>query len=425
TGSFSSPVGYAINALPGTLNINRAALLIAVDDKNKVYGDADPLLTATFSGLVAEDSAAVVTGLTLAAPTGAAATAGTHAIFGSNAVAENYDISYQPGTLTVFKAPLAVLPGDQAKVYGDTDPVLTAGFSGLKYGDSGAVVSGLTLATATGAAATAGTHPIIASGGTAANYTLSYQTGTLRVARAPLLVAADNKSKVYGAPDPVLTATMSGFRYSDTAAAVTGLVLSAPTGAAASAGSHPIVAQGGAAANYALSYQPGVLAVDQAVLTYVADPIRQLQGAPQAIPGSVTGFVYDDTLASATSGTLQFVALSPTPAPPGVYAVEGRGLTAANYRFVQAPSNATALTTLPLAIEDRPTIAKDITFESSNVYEKNFGSPRLCVGLGPLGSGSGASEGNDPLALEWSRVRVSPNLSNCLGLGQRNGCQDF
>jgi hypothetical protein len=83
------------------------------------------------------------------------------------------------------------------------------------------------------------------------------------------------------------------------------------------------------------------------------------------------------------------------------------------------------LTILPLPANDRPTIAKDITFESSNVYEKNFGSPRLCVGTGPLGSGSAGADSNDLLALEWSRVRVSPNLSNCLGLGQRNSCQDF
>jgi hypothetical protein len=423
-GSFTSPVGYAIDARSGFLQIDRAALLISVDDKNKVYGGADPLLTATYSGLVAGDGASVVSGLTLNAPTGAAASAGTHAIVGANAAADNYAISYQPGTLTVAKAPLAVLPDDQVKVYGDADPVLTAGFGGLQYGDTGAVVSGLALSTATGAAATAGSHPILASGGTAANYTLGYQAGTLRVDKAPLLVIADNKSKVYGATDPVLTATMSGFRYADTAAAVQGLVLSAPVGAAAGAGNHPILAQGGVAANYALSYQPGVLAVDQAVLTYVADPIRRLQGSVQPLTGSVTGFAYSDTLASATGGSLQFVPLASTPLP-GIHAVEGRGLTAANYRFVQAPSNATALTTLPIAVNDRPTIAKDITFESSNVYEKNFGSPKLCVGAGPLGSGAAGSESNDPLALEWSRVRVSPNLSNCLGLGQRNSCQDF
>jgi hypothetical protein len=80
---------------------------------------------------------------------------------------------------------------------------------------------------------------------------------------------------------------------------------------------------------------------------------------------------------------------------------------------------------MPTPLIERPTIVKDMTFESSNVYEKNFGTPRLCVGTGPLASGRVASESNDPLALEWSRVRVSPNLSNCLGLGQRNSCSDF
>ncbi|MDB5919014.1 MAG: hemagglutinin, partial [Massilia sp.] len=112
TGSFTSPVGYAVANLPGSLTINRAGLLVAVDDKSKVYGDADPLLTARITGLKFGETAAVVSGLILAAPTGAQATAGSHAIVGADAVAANYTIAYQPGTLTVAKAPLLVLAFD-------------------------------------------------------------------------------------------------------------------------------------------------------------------------------------------------------------------------------------------------------------------------------------------------------------------------
>ena len=506
SGALTSPIGYAVDGRPGTLTVNRAALLISVDDKNKVYGDADPLLTAGVSGFRLGDTASVVSGLTLSAPAGAAATAGSHSILGANATAANYTIGYQPGTLTVAKAALVIGADDKRKRYGDTDPLLTASFSGLKYGDSVAAVAGLTLASATGAAAGAGIHPIMASNGTAANYTLSYLPGTLSVDKAPLLVVADDKAKVYGGVDPALTATMSGFRYADTSVAVSGLTLSAPSGAAASAGSHPIVAAGGGADNYTLSYQPGslkvdkatllisadnkakvygaaeplltatmsgfqytdtsaavsgltlgapsgaaagagihpivasnasasnytfiyapgVLAVDQAVLTYVAAPTTRFEGAPvRPINGSVSGFAYADTLATATTGALAFTAQATPQSPPGVYAAQGRGLAAVNYRFLQAQANDAALLILPMPVTYRPSIAKDMTFESSNVYAKNFGSPRLCVGTGPLASGSVAGESDDVLALEWSRVRVSPNLSNCLGLGQRNSCSDF
>ncbi|WP_144007120.1 caspase family protein, partial [Pelomonas sp. KK5] len=66
-----------------------------------------------------------------------------------------------------------------------------------------------------------------------------------------------------------------------------------------------------------------------------------------AIPvlsGSVTGFVGGETQANATSGTLAFVTPATTASPAGSYAINGQGLTAQNYVFVQAAGNATALT---------------------------------------------------------------------------------
>jgi hypothetical protein len=169
-----------------------------------------------------------------------------------------------------------------------------------------------------------------------------------------------------------------------------------------------------------------VLTVAPAVLSYVASPAIQFQGeAPRPLGGAVSGFAYADTQASATTGTLAFTSAATSASAVGIYAVQGAGLAAANYRFIQAASNQGALSIVAAPMAQRPIIAGHITFESSNVYEKNFGTPRLCVGTGPLDTGSVGADGNDLLALEWSRVRLSPNLSNCLGLGQRNSCSDF
>jgi filamentous hemagglutinin family protein len=425
-GANASAANYRFVYQPGVLTVAKAPLQVIVDNKSKTYGDLDPALSASFSGFQYNDTAAVVDGLNLSTVTGAAATAGTHAITGSNASAANYTIAYQPGTLTVARAPLTIRADNKSKTYGDLDPALSASYSGLRYGDTAAVVDGLTLSTATGAAATAGTHAITGSNASAANYTIAYQSGTLTVARAPLTITADNKSKVYGAADPALTATMSGFRYGDTGSVVSGLTLNTATGAVAGAGTHPIVASNASAANYAITFVPGVLSVDQAVLSYIATPATQFQSTPgHPLGGTVTGFVYNDTAANATTGALTFTSSVTPLSAPGTYAVQGSGLSSANYRFVQAESNGTALTVLPTPAELRPTVIRDVTFESSNVYEKNFGTPRLCVGTGPLDTGSMGVDGNDVLAVEWSRVRVSPNLSNCLGLGQRNSCSDF
>jgi hypothetical protein len=100
------------------------------------------------------------------------------------------------GTWTIAKAPLTVTADNQSKVLGGPDPTLTYTPSGTLYdGDTYAVISGVTLATATGAAATPGTHTIIASGGTAANYDITDIKGTLTVLKpAPPVVTVGDSS---------------------------------------------------------------------------------------------------------------------------------------------------------------------------------------------------------------------------------------
>ncbi|AMN41472.1 YDG domain-containing protein [Rhodoplanes sp. Z2-YC6860] len=88
-------------------------------------------------------------------------------------------------------------------------------------------------------------------------------------------------------------------------------------------------------------------AITKAVLTYVAAPTSRLIGAANPpLTGQVTGFFGADTLSSATTGILQFNSLANSSSPAGSYAIDGSGLSAANYVFVQAAGNATALTVM-------------------------------------------------------------------------------
>jgi hypothetical protein len=168
------------------------------------------------------------------------------------------------------------------------------------------------------------------------------------------------------------------------------------------------------------------LTINPATLTYVAMPTARLAGAPNPpLGGTVSGLVAGDTLASASTGTLGFSSPAGATSQPGQYAINGAGLSAANYLFEQSPANANALTVAPLAFEFTPSIFKDVTFASSNVYERNFGIQRLCAGVGPLSLASSVTDSNDLLAVEWSRVRGSPNLGNCIGIAQRYSCDNF
>ncbi|MEK9212916.1 MBG domain-containing protein [Sphingomonas sp. 2378] len=93
--------------------------------------------------------------------------------------------------------------------------------------------------------------------------------------------------------------------------------------------------------------------ITPATLTYVADAASRGYGdANPALTGNVTGFVNNETVASATSGTLAFTSTAGVTNGIGQYAVTGSGLTAnnGNYVFTQDTGNATALTITPRAI---------------------------------------------------------------------------
>ena len=218
--------------------------------------------------------------MSLSTTTGAAATAGTHTITASGGTAANYAITYINGTLTVSQAALTVTADNQSKVYGGADPTLAYTASGtLYYSDTYLVITDVSLSATTGAAATAGTHTITITGGTAANYVITDVSGTLTVSQAGLTVTADNQSKVYGGADPTLTYTASGtLYYGDTYAVITGVDLSTTTGAAATAGTQTITVSGGTAANYAITDVNGTLTVAQASLTVTADDQSKVYG---------------------------------------------------------------------------------------------------------------------------------------------------
>src|SRR6185295_18332574 len=85
--------------------------------------------------------------------------------------------------------------------------------------------------------------------------------------------------------------------------------------------------------------------ITPATLVYTANPASRVYGgANPAFSGTVTGFIAGENQASATTGALAFISPATPASNVGSYAINGSGLSAANYVFVQAASNATALT---------------------------------------------------------------------------------
>ena len=106
------------------------------------------------------------------------------------------------------------------------------------------------------------------------------------VTPAALTITANDKSKVYGAANPALTVSYSGFVNGDTSAILTTAADASrrPRPRGSGVGTYSITATGAVAANYAITYVAGTLTVTPAPLTITAD--GQDQGLRVREPGA-------------------------------------------------------------------------------------------------------------------------------------------
>ena len=103
------------------------------------------------------------------------------------------------------------------------------------------------------------------SGASAANYTFAGVTSSANYSVNPLAitVAANNASKTYGAANPALTVSYSGFASGETTSSLTTAATAATTATVSSSvGSYAITASGAVNPNYSFTYVNGLLTVN-------------------------------------------------------------------------------------------------------------------------------------------------------------------
>ena len=118
-------------------------------------------------------------------------------------------------SVQVTPSPLAVTADNKSRIYGDTDPTFTATISGFQNGETlGTIgITGNPGFTSGGTVTSpVGNCTISVSLGTLAapNYNFQFTNGTLSITPATLLVAADNKSRMYGDPNPIVHGQLHG-----------------------------------------------------------------------------------------------------------------------------------------------------------------------------------------------------------------------
>ena len=243
-------------------------------------------------------------------------------------------------------------------------------------------------------------------------------------AQPQLVLQADLASRLYGGADPVFSFGAAGLVNGDSLGEAASGAYASGAGPRAGVGSYAIDGSFISPAGYRLTVLPGVLTVLPAPLRITANNATIVSGAPvPAFSVTYDGFVNGEGsgVVSGLSVTAPGAAFGAAGSLGGDFAITPGNASAANYAISYVPGTLRVLAS-PLAV--RPVIARDISFESSYLYEKNVGQTRMCVGTGPLIAGTAAG-GADMLGVEWSRVRISPNLSSCLALGERNSCSDF
>jgi sugar lactone lactonase YvrE len=91
------------------------------------------------------------------------------------------------GTLVIAKAPLATKADDQRKAPGAANPPLTVAYTGFVNGETVAALDATPLASTTAEASSPkGAYPIALTGGSAKNYALTLEDGTLTVSLTPV-----------------------------------------------------------------------------------------------------------------------------------------------------------------------------------------------------------------------------------------------
>ena len=342
---------YNFNFAPGSLMIQKAPLAVTSIDVSRPYGDPNPALGGTITGLKNDDNitAAYATTATAATPVG------TYPIVPSladpMAKLSNYTVTSVNGRLTIVKAPLLVSSNNASRVYGDPNPAFTGTIAGQKNGDifaaSFSSVAGLTSAV--------GTYPITSSVqdpvGKLENYDVTPTNGVLTISPAALNVTAADASRPYGSANPVLTGSISGIRNSDniTVAYSTAATPGSPVG------TYPIVASlidpNFKLGNYAVTSSAGTLIVTRATpaITLTANPgassamlIAVVQTAGPTLP---TGTVQFSEGGNSLGGPVSLISTSPGTAaqaslhaalPPGTHVINASYSGDTTYTAVSA-----------------------------------------------------------------------------------------
>ncbi|MCD8525983.1 MAG: filamentous hemagglutinin N-terminal domain-containing protein [Alphaproteobacteria bacterium] len=269
----------------GNLDITKAAITVQIEDKSRIYGEANPAFTLSYSGFKnGQDSSVFTAQATASSTADVFSNAGSYAITGSGATADNYDFTYANGTLTVGKATLTATAGNGTREYGDANPTFDVTYAGFVNGDDEADIDTLAIASSAGTSANVGTHAVIASGALDNNYIFTYVDGSLTITKATLTATADNAAREMGNANSTFGVTYTGFKNGENAGVIdTPASVTTLADAASPEGDYTLTPLGATDNNYDFIYVDGILSITPETIVVPPSPTPS-QPSPGSTP---------------------------------------------------------------------------------------------------------------------------------------------
>lgn len=249
---------YEISYIPGTLTITKAPLSISAGNYTKKQGDAMPVFKASYTGFKNGENESVLTKQPVfSCEANEASVPAEYAVTISGADAENYDISYEQGRLTVVEADAVVVRAKSySRQYGDENPV-------FEFETEGAALDGTPEIVCSAVAnSPVGSYTIEVKQGSIKNYNVHFESGSLVITKAPLSISAGNYTKKQGDAMPVFKASYAGFKNGENESVLTKQpAFSCEANEASAPAEYAVTISGADAENYEISYEQGVLTV--------------------------------------------------------------------------------------------------------------------------------------------------------------------
>jgi len=249
-----------------SVTIKKAPLTISGGTYMMKQGEELPAFTAIYTGFVNNETEDVLTTKpTLTTTATSASEPGDYAVTVSGAEAQNYEITYEAGTLTITEAEaeaITVTVKNASRKYGDANPVFEYEISGGTEEQLGGTPELTCEAVAT---SVVGKYAIKAAKGTATYPNIVFVNGTLTIKKAPLTISGGTYMMKQGEALPTFTPTYTGFKNDETEEALTTKPTLTTTATSASEpGEYAVTVSGAKAQNYVITYEAGTLTIGEA-----------------------------------------------------------------------------------------------------------------------------------------------------------------